>query len=169
MRRVLLISDTHGFLDDKLLSYIDWCDVLWHGGAIGHVSVSDGIKARKPLRAVHGNVDGYELRLEFPRFLEFQCEDVRVLMTHIGGFPGRYDAVAREAIGRTCPKLFVCGHSHILRVMYDERYSMLTMNPGAIGNHGFHQVRTLLRFEINGASIENLEVIELPRFQERAD
>lgn len=163
MTRIALLSDTHCFFDENLYRLLENCDEIWHTGDIGNTEVADKLAAFKPLRAVYGNIDNHVLRQMFPRTLAFQCEGVKVAMTHIGGYPGRYDAVAKELIVREKPTLFLCGHSHILKVMYDEKFEMLTMNPGAFGNHGFHKVRTLLRFEIDGSNIQNLEVVELPR------
>ena len=164
MKRIALLSDTHGLFDEQLKRLLEGCDEVWHCGDWGNVAVADQMMAIKPVRAVYGNIDDHVVRTLFPRCLAFECEGVKVAMTHIGGYPGRYDAVAKEFIAREKPQLFVCGHSHILKVMYDDRYEMLTMNPGAIGNHGFHQVCTVVRFDRDKGKIENLEVVELPRF-----
>lgn len=138
-------------------------DEVWHAGDIGDLNVTDTIKKLKPLRAVYGNIDSTEARGEFPLDNKFKCEEVSVWMTHIGGYPGRYNPRIREAIKLNAPRLFITGHSHILKVMPDKKLNLLHMNPGAAGKHGFHNVRTMLRFEIDGREIKNLEVIEFER------
>lgn len=138
-------------------------DEVWHAGDIGDLAVTDAIKALKPLRAVYGNIDNTEARQEFPLNNRFMCEEVAVWITHIGGYPGRYNPLIRQEIYDNPPKIFISGHSHILKVMPDKKLRMLHMNPGAAGKHGFHQVRTMLRFEIDGLEIKNLEVIEFPK------
>ncbi len=138
-------------------------DEVWHAGDIGDLAVTDAIKALKPLRAVYGNIDNTEARQEFPLNNRFMCEEVAVWITHIGGYPGRYSPLIRQEIYENPPKIFISGHSHILKVMPDKKLGMLHMNPGAAGKHGFHQVRTMLRFEIDGLEIKNLEVIEFPK------
>ncbi len=161
MKKILLLSDTHGHIDDRILSYAEQADEIWHAGDIGDLSVTDKLKALKPLRAVYGNIDGDKARLEFPLNNRFLCEDVDVWITHIGGYPGKYSPNIRTELNGNPPKLFICGHSHILKVMFDKKLNLLHMNPGAAGISGFHQVRTMLRFEIVGHKIEKLEVIEL--------
>jgi putative phosphoesterase len=163
MPKILLLSDTHNYLDEKIWKYVDGCDEIWHAGDVGTISVLDELKKRKPLRAVYGNIDGKDVRIEYPKNLIFDCEEVKVYITHIGGYPGKYVAEPKAIIKQEKPKLFICGHSHILKVMYDNENEVLHMNPGACGIHGFHQVKTMLRFEISGAEIKNLEVIELGR------
>ena len=163
MIKILLLSDTHSYIDDKILSYVKQADEVWHAGDIGNLSVTDAIKKLKPLRAVFGNIDDAKARTEFPLNNRFMCEEVDVLITHIGGYPGRYSQAIREEIYAKPPKLFITGHSHILKVMNDKKFGLLHMNPGAIGTHGFHKVRTMLRFEIDGNKIQNLEVIEFKR------
>ena len=163
MKKILLLSDTHGHIDDRILSYVEQADEIWHAGDIGDLSVTDKLKALKPLRAVYGNIDGDKARLEFPLNNRFMCEGVDVWITHIGGYPGKYSPGIRSKLYANPPKLFICGHSHILKVMFDKKLNLLHMNPGAAGISGFHQVRTMLRFEINGDKIEKLEVIELGR------
>ena len=140
---------------------MDWADEVWHAGDIGDLQVTDTIKKRKPLRAVYGNIDDDKARMEFPLNNRFWCEGVEVWITHIGGYPGKYNLAVREALKKSPPKLFICGHSHILKVQFDKTLQMLHMNPGACGIHGFHQVRTMLRFEIDGDKIQSLEVIEI--------
>ena len=163
MKKILLLSDTHGHLDETMLKYIKQSDEVWHAGDIGTVEVTDAIQKLKPLQAVYGNIDGAELRKEFKEILMFKTEGVRVLMMHIGGYPGRYTPKARDIIQKYPPDLFISGHSHILKVMNDKKYHLLHMNPGAAGIKGFHKVRTMLRFEIHDKDILNLEVIEIPR------
>lgn len=161
MKKILLLSDTHGHLDQKILKYIDGADEVWHAGDIGSTAVADGISKIKPLRGVYGNIDGHELRSQFPENQIFSCQGVKVLMTHIGGYPGRYNPRVKKLIQEEKPQLYVCGHSHILKVIPDRKNNLLHMNPGACGIQGFHKVRTLLRFELNQGKIENLEAIEL--------
>lgn len=163
MKKILLLSDTHSYIDDKILKYVKQADEVWHAGDIGNLKVTDAIKALKPLRAVYGNIDDAKARIEFPEHNRFKCEQVDVWITHIGGYPNRYDMRVRETIKQNPPNLFICGHSHILKVMPDKKLNLLHMNPGAIGTHGFHNVRTMLRFEINNKDIQNLEVIEFKR------
>jgi putative phosphoesterase len=160
MKKILLLSDTHSHIDDHILKYVKQADEVWHAGDIGNLKVTDAIKALKPLRGVYGNIDDDKARLEFPENNRFMCEDVDVWITHIGGYPNRYSINVKDAIKENPPKLFISGHSHILKVMPDKKLDLLHMNPGAIGKHGFHKVRTMLRFVIDGATIKNLEVIE---------
>ena len=161
MKKILLLSDTHSHIDDTILKYVKLADEVWHAGDIGDLKVTDTIKKLKPLRAVFGNIDNYEARLEFPLNNRFLCEGLSVLITHIGGYPGKYSSAIREEITQNPPKLFICGHSHILKVMFDKKLNCLHMNPGAAGISGFHQKRTMLRFEIDGDKIQSLEVIEI--------
>ena len=161
MIKILLLSDTHSHIDDAILKYVNQADEVWHAGDIGDLKVTDTIQKLKPLRAVFGNIDNHEVRLEFPLNNRFFCEGVEVLITHIGGYPGKYSPAIREEITKNPPKLFICGHSHILKVMFDKKLNCLHMNPGAAGISGFHQKRTMLRFEIDGDKIKSLEVIEL--------
>ncbi len=161
MKKILLLSDTHSYLDDRILDYASKADEVWHAGDIGDLKVTDELQKAAKLRAVYGNIDNAEIRKEFPLNNRFTVEGVEVLMTHIGGYPGKYSSAIREEIYTHPPKLFICGHSHILKVMPDKKLNLLHMNPGACGIYGFHQVRTMLRFEINSEKIENLEVIEL--------
>ncbi|NCP05883.1 MAG: metallophosphoesterase family protein [Flavobacteriales bacterium] len=160
MIKILLLSDTHSYIDDDILKYVKEADEVWHAGDIGDITVTDTIKNLKPLKAVYGNIDNTLIRSEFPEHQRFMCEDVDVWMTHIGGYPKAYDVRVREAIRANPPTLFICGHSHILKVMPDKHLGLLHMNPGAAGTHGFHKVRTMLRFTIDGSKIDNLEVIE---------
>lgn len=162
MKNILLISDTHSHLDSVLLKHIAAADEVWHAGDIGNIAlVTDEIKKLKPLRAVYGNIDDADARKEFPKNLIFTCEDVKVFITHICGQPTNYLKEVKDVLLEEKPKLFICGHSHILKVQFDKKLNLLHMNPGAAGIHGFHQVRTMLRFEIEGEKIQNLEVIEI--------
>jgi hypothetical protein len=161
MKKILLLSDTHGFIDEKILKYVPLADEVWHAGDIGDLAVTDTIQKLKPLRAVYGNIDDAKARTEFPLNNRFLCENVDVWITHIGGYPDKYHAIIREEIQTNPPKLFICGHSHILKVQFDKKLNLLHMNPGAAGIYGFHQMRTMLRFEIDGDKIQNLEIIEL--------
>lgn len=160
MTNILLLSDTHGYIDDAILKYVKQADEVWHAGDIGDVKVCHAINKLKPLRAVYGNIDDAKTRTEFPENNRFMCEDVAVWITHIGGYPPKYNLRVINEIRQNPPKLFICGHSHILKVMPDNNLNLLHMNPGAVGKHGFHKTRTMLRFTINGSKIDNLEVIE---------
>lgn len=161
MKKILLLSDTHSHLDDTILKYVEQADQVWHAGDIGDLKVTDALKKLKPLRAVYGNIDDDKARLEFPLHNRFLCEGVDVWITHIGGYPGKYNPNLRAELAGNPPKLFICGHSHILKVMFDKKYNLLHMNPGAAGVHGFHQIRTMLRFVIDGDQIKDLEIVEL--------
>ncbi len=163
MTNILLLSDTHSFIDQTILKYAEQADEIWHAGDIGDLKVTDTLKKIKPLRGVYGNIDDDKARMEFPLEQRFFCEGVDVMMVHIGGYPGKYSSQFRDAIYSNPPKLFICGHSHILKVMQDKKLNLLHMNPGAAGIHGFHQVRTMLRFKIDGEKISDLEVIEIPK------
>lgn len=160
MTKILLLSDTHGYIDNDILKYVKQADEVWHAGDIGDLYVTDAIKTLKPLRGVYGNIDDAKIRMEFPEHNRFMCEDVSVWITHIGGYPPRYNKRTIEEINTNPPKLFICGHSHILKVMPDKKRDVIHMNPGAVGKHGFHKTRTMLRFTIDGSKIDNLEVIE---------
>ena len=160
MTKILLLSDTHSYIDDAILKHVKQADEVWHAGDIGDLKVIDAIQKLKPLRAVYGNIDDDKARMEFPENNRFMCEGVDVWITHIGGYPNRYDIRIREEIKKNPPKLFISGHSHILKVMQDKKLNLLHMNPGAAGKHGFQQVRTMLRFVIEGTTIKDLEVIE---------
>jgi len=163
MKLIGLISDTHGFLDSRFIYHLKNCDEIWHAGDIGSQEVAEKLKKIAPLKAVFGNIDSHKIRLEFPENLRFMCEQVDVFITHIGGYPGRYDKRVKKVLQSKPPTLFICGHSHILKVMNDKKLGILHMNPGAAGNSGLHKVKTILRFKINGENISNLEVVELKR------
>ena len=163
MKRIGLLSDTHSHWDDSLSTFFESCDEIWHAGDIGNLETADTIAAFKPLKAVHGNIDDFKVRGVYPKNLRFTCEGVNVLLTHIGGYPGKYEPTIRTIIEDEHPKLFICGHSHILKVIYDKKYNLLHINPGAAGIQGMHRVRTVVRFTIDGADIKDLEILEIPR------
>ena len=158
-----LISDTHGVFDEPFMDFFKPVDEIWHAGDFGTLEVAEAMAAFKPLIGVYGNCDGTDVRLDYPLYRLFDCCGMKVLMTHIGGYPGRYDPRARALIDEFRPDIFVCGHSHILKVVNDRRRNMLVMNPGAAGIQGFHLVRTALRFRIENADIRDMEVVELDR------
>lgn len=160
MKKIGLLSDTHGFLPERVFELFKDVDEIWHAGDIGDIAVTDRLQAFKPLRAVYGNIDNTTIRSEFKEYLTFQIEDIVVSMTHIAGRPGKYVKNALEFIQNTKPNLFICGHSHVLLVQNDPLQKLLWLNPGACGNKGFHHIQTALRFHINGSKIENMEVIE---------
>lgn len=161
MKKIGLISDTHSYWDERFAKHFAECDEIWHVGDIGTLEVADRLKAIAPLRAVHGNIDGQDIRREYPETLRFMCEGVDVLMKHIGGYPGKYDRSIYSTLTLRPPKLFISGHSHILKVMMDRRFGFLHINPGAAGQYGQQLVRTLIRFVIDGDKIKDLEIIEL--------
>lgn len=161
MKIIGLLSDTHGHWDEKYEKYLSPCDEVWHAGDIGSLELANRFEAFKPFRAVYGNIDDYKTRIAYSQTLRFTIEKVEVLMTHIGGYPGRYDPSIRTELTAHPPKLFISGHSHILKVMYDQKLECLHINPGAAGKSGFHSVRTLLRFVLEEGDIKDLEVIEI--------
>ncbi|MFT5963507.1 MAG: putative phosphoesterase [Flavobacterium sp.] len=161
--KILLLSDTHSHMDDIILKYVAQADEVWHAGDIGDLSVTNSLIKMKPLRAVYGNIDDAKARLEFPLHNRFMCEGVDVWITHIGGYPGKYNTNIKAEMALNPPKLFICGHSHILKVMFDKKHDLLHMNPGACGKSGFHQVRSMLRFVIDGDKIKDLEIIEIEK------
>lgn len=163
MRRIGLLSDTHGYLDERILQKLEECDEIWHAGDFGGLAVADALSAIKPLKGVYGNIDDGQLRRVYPEHLRFDCEGMKVWMTHIGGYPGKYSPPIRSIMQQDPPDLFICGHSHILKVMFDEKFQCLHMNPGAAGKQGWHQVRTLLRFSIHLSKVCDLEVVEFAR------
>lgn len=168
MKRIGLLSDTHGTLSARVFRFFEQVDEIWHAGDIGNAATADRLAAFKPLKAVYGNIDDHILRRMFPAEMRFQCEDVEVYMTHIGGYPGRYETAVRNQLKLKAPQLFICGHSHILKVIFDPKYHMLHINPGASGNKGFHRVCTAVRFIIDRNDIRDLEILEFERtaFQE---
>jgi len=161
MKRIGLLSDTHHYLDDAILKHLQSCDEIWHGGDFGTITIAEQLQAIKPLKGVYGNIDGKDIRNEYPEVLEWTCEGVKVLMIHIGGYPPKYNATSKPLIKAYQPKLFISGHSHILKIMYDDKLDCLHINPGAAGKQGWHTVRTLVRFTIDGADIRDCEVVEL--------
>ena len=163
LKRIGLISDTHGFLDDAVFRHFEKCDEIWHAGDFGDRSLSDRLSNFKPLTGVYGNIDGYDIRSIHPEHRCWTCEDLKVLMIHIGGYPGRYSPNARSLLKEHRPGVFISGHSHILKVMNDPKISCMHMNPGAAGKHGWHKVRTLLRFTVDGSVMRDCEVVEMPR------
>lgn len=163
MRRIGLLSDTHSHLDEAVFRYFEECDEIWHAGDIGDIAVADTLEGFKPFRAVYGNIDSAIVRRTYPLDLHFDCEGVSVFITHIGGYPGRYKPRVRKILQETKPRLYICGHSHICKVMPDRRLDLLHINPGAAGNHGFHQVKTLVRFTLDAGNIKDLDVVEIGR------
>jgi|TARA_B110001452_G_scaffold238538_1_gene219104 uncharacterized protein len=163
MKKILLISDTHGYIDDRIIQYAKQSDETWHAGDIGELKVTDELKKVTTIRAVHGNIDNNKIRAEYPENLRFQVEEMKIWITHIGGYPNKYNKRIRQEINTNPPDIFICGHSHILKVINDKKLNVLHINPGAIGKHGFHHVRTMIRFEIIKNKIQNLEVIEFKR------
>mgnify|MGYP000229596179 CR=1 FL=1 len=162
MKRIGILSDTHGYLDPKIFDHFKDVDEIWHAGDVGDIHVIEQLRKFKPvIRGVYGNIDDQSVRLEFPEFQSFTVENIKVLMTHIAGKPGKYVERAHDAIKKEKPKLFICGHSHILKVQYDKKLNILHLNPGAAGKYGFHTIRTMLRFELDKGEIKNLEIIEL--------
>jgi putative phosphoesterase len=161
MLRIGLLSDTHHFLDENVFRHFEHCDEIWHAGDFGTAELAQKLSAFKPLRGVFGNIDGQDIRSLFPETLRWQVEQVKICMTHIGGYPPRYNPAVKKMLKADPPQLFICGHSHILKVMFDKELNCLHMNPGAAGRQGWHTVRTLIRFTIDGAEMRDCEVIEL--------
>jgi putative phosphoesterase len=161
MTRIGLLSDTHSYLDEKMLHHFAQVDEIWHAGDVGNKEVYKKLQNLKPVKGVYGNIDDASIQQFFPRVLQFTCEEVRVLITHIGGYPPKYNAHSLPLIQSYRPNLFITGHSHILKIMYDHQLQVLHMNPGAAGTHGWHQKRTIVRFNIHGNNIQDCEVIEL--------
>ncbi|MES2431142.1 MAG: metallophosphoesterase family protein [Bacteroidota bacterium] len=161
MKRIGLLSDTHNYIDEIILEHLKDCDEIWHIGDFGTVAIADKLEAVKPLKGVYGNIDGNDVRSVYPEQLVFMCEDVKVMFRHIGGYPPKYNTETKKQILLHKPQLFLSGHSHILKIMYDEQLQCLHMNPGAAGKQGWHKVRTMIRFTIDGKDIKDCEVIEL--------
>ncbi|MCP4520422.1 MAG: metallophosphoesterase family protein [Cytophagales bacterium] len=162
MRRIGIISDTHGYIDDRIIAHFQDCDEIWHLGDFGTWEVAEELAKVKPVRGVYGNIDGQKIRQTFPEHKRFQLEGVSIWLTHIGGYPGKYNPKIREHIYREKPDLFLCGHSHIAKVMKDPKIpNLLHINPGAAGKHGFHKIRTIAKMDLNNGKIENLKMIEL--------
>lgn len=161
MTKILLLSDSHSYIDERIIDYAKQADEIWHAGDFGSMEVVEELEKINPLKGVYGNIDNDKIRSSFPEVNRFFCEEVEVLMIHIGGYPGKYSPLSRKEILEKRPKLFVSGHSHILKAMYDEKNNLLHLNPGACGKQGWHKTRTMMRFEVDGKDIKNLEVIEL--------
>jgi putative phosphoesterase len=161
MKKILLLSDTHSHIDERILHFVSEADEVWHAGDIGDLAVTDAIAALKPLKAVYGNIDDHKARSSFPLDLKFDCEGMKVWITHIGGYPGKYNQRIREEIQKNPPQIFIAGHSHILKVQWDKSIQCMHLNPGACGVSGFHQMRTMLRFSIDMGTLKDLGVIEL--------
>ena len=161
LKKILLLSDTHSYIDDRILEYAKNADEIWHAGDFGNLEVIDELKKTGKLRGVFGNIDDAKIKAEFPEINIFECEKVKIFMIHIGGYPNKYAPKVKQKLKEEKPQIFISGHSHILKVMYDKELEILHLNPGAAGKYGWHKTRTMLRFEINGEKIENLEVIEL--------
>ncbi len=161
MTRIGLISDTHHYLDESIFEHFKDCDEVWHAGDFGDTDIAKRIKEKKRLKAVYGNIDGHDIRTEFPEQLIFMCEGVKVMIKHIGGYPPRYNRETKKELLIQRPQLFISGHSHILKIMYDDKLNCLHMNPGAAGKQGWHKIRTVIRFVIDGTEMKDAEVIEL--------
>lgn len=161
MTRIGLLSDTHGYLDEKLFTHFRDVDEIWHAGDFGTLALAEQLAAFKPLRGVYGNIDGQDIRYAYKETARFSCEQVDVFITHIGGYPGKYTPIVKQAYREQPFALFISGHSHILKVMYDQQWNCLHINPGAAGKQGWHKVKTLVRFSIDSKEIKDLEVIEL--------
>jgi putative phosphoesterase len=166
MTRIGLLSDTHSYLDEAVFKYFARCDEIWHAGDFGTLALADQLAAFKPLKGVYGNIDGTDVRSVYPENLRFKCEDVDVWITHIGGYPDHYNPLVKKEIYANPPQLFIAGHSHILKVIFDKKIDCLHLNPGAAGKQGWHKVRTLMRFSIDKDKIQSLEVIELAKLSE---
>ena len=163
MKKIILLSDTHSALDERFLPHLEDANEIWHAGDIGDIEVLENLEKTTKVRAVYGNIDNHIIRSATKEFINFKCEEVNVLITHIGGYPGKYTKGIKEKIQKLRPKLFICGHSHILKVIFDKRFNLLHMNPGAAGNYGIHKVKTILKFKIDKENITDLKVIELKR------
>ncbi len=160
--RIGLLSDTHGFFDERLYDFFEECDEIWHAGDVGGIKLIEQMERFKPVRGVYGNIDDHLVRRVFPEDLRFECAGVDVFMTHIGGYPGRYRPRVRKILHEKTPKLYICGHSHILKIMPDKNLDLLHVNPGAAGKYGFHKIATAVRFTLEKGDIKEMEVIELP-------
>ena len=161
MTRIGLLSDTHHYLDESIFRYFEKCNEIWHAGDFGTIGLAEKLAAFKPLKGVYGNIDGSDVRSVYPETLSWKCEEVSVLMKHIGGYPPRYTPPVQQIMRTAPPQLFISGHSHILKVMFDDRFQCLHMNPGAAGKQGWHKMRTVIRFVIDGDNIKDCEVIDL--------
>ncbi len=164
MKTIGLLSDTHSHISAKMLDFFNNVDEIWHAGDIGSMDTVHQLQAIKPLKAVFGNIDDYKIRQEFPEIMEFTCENITVLMIHIGGYPGKYEKKVRDILKAKSFDLFISGHSHILKVIYDKKYDMMHINPGAAGKNGFHKVRTAVKFNVHGKELKNLQIFEMDRY-----
>ena len=163
MKKIILLSDTHSALDERFLPHLEDANEIWHAGDIGDIKVLENLEKTTKVRAVYGNIDNHIIRNATKEFINFKCEEVNVLITHIGGYPGKYSKGIKEKIQKLRPKLFICGHSHILKVIFDKKFNLLHMNPGAAGDYGIHKVKTILKFKIDKENITDLKIIELKR------
>jgi putative phosphoesterase len=163
MLRIGLLSDTHNYLHPRVIDFFKDCDEIWHAGDMGSIDIANQLSKIKPFKGVYGNIDGQDVRMVYPKDLRFKCENVNVWITHIGGYPGRYSPEVKDRIISDPPKLFICGHSHILKVIYDKKINLLHINPGAAGKYGLHQLITAIRFKIEKNNIKELEILELKR------
>lgn len=163
MKKILLLSDSHAYLDDAILQHVQEADEIWHAGDIGSLETYEKLKALKPIRAVYGNIDGQDLRIQIPKIAKFECEGLKIMMTHIGGYPNKYNPAVFTDILEYKPNIFISGHSHILKIMNDSKLGLLHLNPGAIGKFGFHLKRTMIRFEIDNGIPKNLAIIEFDK------
>jgi len=163
MKKISLLSDTHSDLDERFIPHLKDSDEIWHAGDIGSLDIYDRLNEISKVKAVYGNIDNYQIRITLASEVFFKCEGLNIYMTHIGGYPGKYSKAVKEKIEKTKPDIFICGHSHILKVMNDKINNLLFINPGAAGNHGFHQVKTIVQFIINEKKISDLKIIELKR------
>jgi putative phosphoesterase len=163
MKKIILLSDTHNSLDKRFTKYFQNADEIWHAGDIGDIKIIDQLRVHAKVRAVWGNIDNHIIRSEFKENLYFKCEGMKVMMTHTGGYPGRYSKKIFSIIDQVNPDIFISGHSHILKVIYDKKNNLLHMNPGAIGDYGVHKVKTILSFIIEDKKVKNLNIIEFPR------
>ncbi|HCE58713.1 MAG TPA: YfcE family phosphodiesterase [Prolixibacteraceae bacterium] len=163
MKRIGLLSDTHGYIHPRLMKFFEPVDEIWHAGDIGDIETADALAAFKPLKAVYGNIDGTAVRAAYPLHQRFFCEETDVWITHIGGYPGHYERYVKPEIFTNPPNLFISGHSHILKVIFDQKLNFLHINPGAAGNNGFHKVCTAVRFTIDGKDIRDMEIWEIAR------
>ena len=163
MKKISLLSDTHSILDERFIPHLKNSDEIWHAGDIGSLDVYDKLTKLSNVKAVYGNIDNHKIRIGLKSELFFKCEGVNIYMTHIGGYPGKYSKGIKEKIEKTNPNIFICGHSHILKIMNDKKNKLLFLNPGAAGNHGIHKVKTIIKFDIDNKKIRNLKIIELKR------
>lgn len=163
MKRIGLLSDTHNYLDDAVFKHFDKCDEIWHAGDFGTIAIAEALRNFKPLKGVYGNIDGTDIRADYPETEIWNCEEIKILMIHIGGYPAKYNTVSKKLMLQHRPQLFISGHSHILKIIFDDKLQCLHINPGAAGKQGWQTVRTLVRFSIDGKDIRDCEVIELGR------